>query len=200
MYSADEAQYSGCLRTLYFDRDFQDDQIDRIATTQAIRLNYFSPSLGMFKVGTSLWSSQKLSEDGDSHLIGSLNSESNSYTKLGQLYIDAQLNENTKVRLGRWVTGKALINDDDSRSTPPSTQAVMIESKLAGANVFVLYSDRASSKTEEEFEKYTDANGDDYAVALVGATTQLENGLSLSAEYGQAGNFSSKCISTLATP
>lgn len=174
------------LRTFYFDRDFRDGNIDRTSLTQAVRVDGRFKASERVTFGASVFANIKLDGSGNDQLIGTLTNESEGYAKLGQAYADFGLGESTSLRLGRWVTSKAVFNDQDNRATPSSTQAIKLESTAGGVNWFGLYSDRASAKTEGDFDKYTDINGDDYGVFIVGAKGSLSNGLSLNAEYGSA--------------
>ncbi len=188
-YAAEESQLTGELRTFYFNRDFAGGGTERVSLTQAVILDYVSPSVGMFTFGASFHGNLKLDGHGDEQSIGTLDEDGDGYAKIGQLYADAQLAENTKLRIGRWVTDTKLLNDNDSRATPPSTQAIKLESSFSDVNVYGMYSDRANGKTGTSFTEYTDANGDDYGILILGVNTALENGLNLAFEYGDADDF-----------
>ena len=178
------------LRTFYFNRDFSEGTNDqREALTQALRIDYVGQATDSLVFGASLFANLKLDGNGDDQLTGLLNSESNSYAKLGQIYADYSFTDTLSVRVGRWVMGTALLNDSDSRATPSSTQAIQLTNKYDNGQVYVLYSDRASSKTGSAFKRYTDGNGDDYGVAIIGGDIVLDNGLSLAAAYGNADGF-----------
>ncbi len=115
--------------------------------------------------------------------------DGDSYAKLGQIYADYSFNDSISIRVGRWVIGSVLLSDSDSRATPSSTQAIQLTNQFDKGQFYALYSDRASSKTDTSFTKYTDANGDDYGIVIVGGDIVLENGLSLAAAYGDADNY-----------
>ena len=188
--AAPEAELDTSLRTFYFDRDFQDGATDRTSLTQALRLDGKVHASDSITFGASVFANMKLDGKGNDQFIGTLTDESEGYAKLGQLYADIDLGEVASVRVGRWVTSKALFNDQDNRATPSSSQAIKIEGTTGGVNWFGLYSDRASAKTESDFDKYTDINGDDYGVYVVGAKGSLDNGLNLAVEYGNADDVS----------
>lgn len=188
-YAATDAQVEGSLRTFYFDRDFQSSKTDRTSLTQALRLDATVKATDTITLGASAFANLKLDGQGDDQSIGTLTDGSDGYAKLGQLYADVALGENASLRLGRWVTSTALLNDNDNRATPPSTEAIKLEGTVGGATLFGMYSSRASSKTESDFEKYIDANGESYGVYVVGAKGSV-NGLNLVGEYGYADDFS----------
>lgn len=191
--AADEGSFSASTRTLYFNRDFHDGATDRVSLTQALVLDYTSATFAdRISFGASFFGNLKLDARKDAAAIGSLKADANgdteSYAKLGQAYIDVALTENTSLRAGRMVLGTPLLNDNDSRATPSSTQAVMLQGKVGGADLYALYSDRASDKTESPFRKYS-ANGEDYSVVILGGGYSFENGLSVNAAYGLAEDY-----------
>ena len=177
------------LRTFYFNRD-KVSQKDSVALSQGLQLNYESGyAYDILGFDASLFSSQKLSGDRGEGGTGLLRNESGAqrgYAKIGQAFVKAKIGENVKLKAGRMVLDTPLLNDSDSRSTPSSTQAVMAEGEFNGLNVYAIWSDRASAKTDESFNQYTDSNGDDYEVNIVGASYTFANQLGLSVAYGQA--------------
>lgn len=178
------------LRTFYFNRDFSEGSApNRVALTQAIRVDYTNELTDRIAIGASLFANAKLDGHGDDQSTGLLTSNSNSYAKLGQIFADVKLAENASVRLGRWVVNTPLLNDSDSRATPSSTQAVKLSGNVADVDLYALYSDRASAKADASFEKYgTDSDG----LVLIGGGTKLDNGISLHAAYGESDNFLSQ--------
>ncbi len=189
-FAADEAELNVSTRTLYFNRDFREGATDRISLSQALRIDYVSPTFAdRVKVGASLFGNLKLDERKAGESTGALrnkNGEGESYGKLGQLYVDVALTENASLRAGRMVLGTPLLNDSDSRATPSSTQAVVLQGSVGGADLYGIYSDRASAKTDSSFDKYP---GD---ITLVGGSYGFDNGLSLNAAYGVAEDYLSQ--------
>jgi imipenem/basic amino acid-specific outer membrane pore len=177
------------LRTYYFNRD-KIGQKDSVALSQGLQLNYKSGyAYDVLGFDASLFSSQKLAGDRGEGGTGLLRNESGAqrgYAKIGQAFIKAKLGENVKLKAGRMVLNTPLLNDSDSRSTPSSTQAVVAQGKFSGLDVYAIWSDRASAKTDESFNQYTDRNGDDYEVKVLGANYTFANKLGLSIAYGQA--------------
>ena len=140
----------------------------------------------------SLFTSQKLSGDdgegGTSLLRTKSDGSQGSYTKIGQAYLKLKLGENAGIKAGRMVLDTPLFNDSDSRATPSSTQAIMAHADISGAKVYGIWSDKASDKTDEDFENYTDNQGNDYEVIVVGGGYDFDNGLSVKLAYGEADN------------
>lgn len=184
------------LRTFYFNRDFAEGtNPNRVALTQAVRVDYTNDLTDRIAVGASLFANIKLDGRGDDQSSGLLDSKSESYAKLGQLYADVKLSENANVRLGRWVVDTPLLNDSDSRGTPSSTQAIQLNAKAGNVDVYGLYSDRASSKTDSSFDKYGE---DSDGLFVIGAGTKLDNGISLHAAYGDSDDFLSQAYFNVA--
>jgi len=178
------------LRTFYFNRDFSEGTNEsREALTQALRVDYVGQATDSLTLGASLFANVKLADDGDSANTGLLDENEDGYAKLGQIFADFSFTDTLSVKAGRWVVDTPLLNDSDSRATPSSTQAIKLSNSYESGKVYVLYSDRASGKTDSSFTKYRDGNGDSYGVALIGGDITLENGLTLTAAHGHADGF-----------
>jgi len=177
------------LRSYYFNRD-KIGQSDAKALSQGVRLNFESGYINnVIGFDASLFSSLKLNGEqghGGTGLLRSDGDSQKSYTKIGQAYIKAKLGENSELKAGRIVLNTPLLNDSDSRSTPSSTQAVVATTQIQGADLYAIWSDRGSSKTNQSFDKYTDSNGDDYDVKVIGGGYTFGNDLSVSVAHGQA--------------
>lgn len=178
------------LRTFYMNRNFSGDTDSREALTQALRFDLEKDLSRSFTIGASLFANAKIMDGTDAHLTGLLDSEDgDGYAKLGQIFAEYNYNDALFIKGGRWVMDTALLSDSDSRATPSSTQAIQVTGKYDMGQVYVIYSDRASSKTESEFTRYTDANGDKYGIVIVGGDVKFENGLSFAAAYGDADGY-----------
>lgn len=75
-------------------------------------LSITSFATDMITLGASAFANVKLDDSDDDQSIGTLTSVSNGYAKQGQIYVDVAFTEDTALRLGRWVTSKALLNDN----------------------------------------------------------------------------------------
>ena len=181
------------LRTFYMNRNFDGNTEDREALTQAFRLDHEARILDSITLGASLFANAKITENDDSKNTGLLDPETGEgYAKLGQIYGQYDFKDILSLRAGRWVMDTPLLNDSDSRGTPSSTQAVKLSGHYNVLNGYVIYSDRASGKTNEKFKKYTDANGDDYELVIAGGDMKLDNGLSFAAAYGDADGYATQ--------
>ncbi len=191
--AADEATFSASTRTFYFHRDPHDGAEDRVALTQALRLDFESAQLAdRFSFGASLFANMKLDGHGNDAGTGLLHVDSNgdteSYARIGQAYVNVALTENSQLRAGHMVLGTPILHDLDNRATPSSTQAIMLEANLGGADVYAVYSDRAAGRTGTSYNKYT-AMGEDYDVIVVGGGYSFDNGLGVHAAYGVADDY-----------
>ena len=177
------------LRSYYFNRD-KIGEADSVALSQALRLDFTSGyAYDIIGFDSSLFSAHKLSGDsgkGGTGLLEDDGSSQRGYAKIGQAYVKLKLGDKAKLKAGRMILNTPLLNDSDSRSTPSSTQAVMAEADLLGANVYAIWSDRSSSKTNESFDKYTDTAGNEYEVQVIGAGYTFENGLDINLAYAKA--------------
>ncbi|MBV0932074.1 OprD family outer membrane porin [Marinobacterium weihaiense] len=192
-FAADEPSLNINLRTLYFDRDFRDGTEDRYAASQAVHVNYVSPYYnGLIGFDASVYGALKLDGGKEDEFIGMLHNDdgnTDSYAKLGQAYLKLKLGENTELRAGRMVLNTALLWDDDSRSTPSSTQAVKLDTQLGGADLYAIYSDRAVNMADTTFNRYEAANGEDYELYIVGGSYGFANGLNVQLAHGVADEY-----------
>ncbi len=197
-FAANEPSLNINLRTLYFNRDFRDgtdaraEGEDRVAASQAVRVDYASPFYNdIVGFDASIFGALKLDGRGGDENIGMLKADgtdTDSYAKLGQAFVKLKLGENTELRAGRMVLATPLLQDDDARSTPSSTQAIKLDTNIAGADLYAIYSDRAVGLSGTKFQKY-EANGEDYDLYLVGGGYTFANGLSVHAAHGVADDY-----------
>ncbi|ANG63911.1 hypothetical protein A8C75_16450 [Marinobacterium aestuarii] len=181
------------FRTFYFNRDKDSGNADSEALGQALRLDYQSGyANGLIGFDASLFSVAKLAGDrgegGTGVLQTNADGSQSGYTKLGQALVKLKLGENAELRAGRMVLGTPLFNDSDSRATPSATQAVMATGNFNGVDLYGIWSDKGTSKTEDDFESYTDNTGNDYEVAVIGGGYSFDNGLAVQLAYGEADN------------
>ncbi|MBA4502737.1 OprD family outer membrane porin [Marinobacterium marinum] len=191
-FAADEPSLNINLRTLYFNRDFHNGAEDRVAASQAIRVDYVSPYYNnLIGFDASVFGALKLDGRKADEQIGMLKadgSHTDSYAKLGQAFVKVKLGDSAMLRAGRMVLATPLLQDDDSRSTPSSTQAVKLDANLGGADLYALYSDRAVSMSGTKFNKYS-ANGEDYDLYLLGGGYTFANGMSVHLAHGVADDY-----------
>ncbi|GGO81660.1 pyroglutatmate porin [Marinobacterium nitratireducens] len=191
---ADDAhRLTAKFRTFYFNRDKDQGLNDSEALSQALRLDYVSGYAGgLLGFDASLFTVGKLAGDRGEGGTGILQDEGDGsqggYTKFGQAYAKLRLGQAAELRGGRMVLDTPLFNDSDSRSTPSATQAAMLAGSWDALELYGIWSDKASAKTEDDFESYTDNRGNDYEVGVIGGGYRFGNGLSLAAAYGEADN------------
>ncbi|SMR69158.1 OprD family outer membrane porin [Marinobacterium sediminicola] len=191
-FAADEPSLNINLRTLYFNRDIHGDE-NQIAASQAVRVDYVSPFYNnLIGFDASVFGALKLDgrdNDQGSRVLKNDGNDTDSYAKLGQAYLKLKLGENSELRAGRMVLGTPLLQDDDARSTPSSTQAITLDTNIAGADLYAIYSDRAVDVNGTKFNEYKDVNGDDYDLYVIGGGYTFANGLSVHAAHGVADEF-----------
>ncbi|MEH6442805.1 MAG: OprD family outer membrane porin [Oceanospirillaceae bacterium] len=194
------------LRTFYFHRDRKPSgSDDSIALTQGLRLNfesgYFNNIIGfdasIFAVGAL---SAKDDEGGTSTLRTTSNGEQKGYAKFGQAYAKVKLGENSGLKIGRMTINTPLLDDSDSRVTPSSTQGVYAFTQYQNIDLYGIWTDRGSAKTSEQFNEYTDTNGDDYSVGIVGGGYKFNSGVKLDLAYGEADNVLSQTYVSASYP
>lgn len=194
------------LRTFYFNRNrIPSGSADSIALAQGLRLDfesgYFNNIIGfdasIFAAGAL---SAKDNEGGTSTLRTLNNGEQEGYAKFGQAYVKVKLGENSGLKVGRMTINTPLLDDSDSRTTPSSTQGVYAFTKYQNLDLYAIWTDRGSAKTNEQFEKYTDSTGDEYSVGIVGGSYGFNSGLNLSLAYGEADNVLSQTYASASYP
>ncbi|MDY6891078.1 MAG: OprD family outer membrane porin [Pseudomonadota bacterium] len=190
---ANEPSLNIDLRTFYFNRDFrQGSAEDSVAASQALRVDYASPYVnGLIGFDASLFGAVKLDGRGGDENSGVLKADGDDtegYATLGQAFLKLKLGEATELRAGRMVLATPLLYDDDARSTPSSTQAIKLDTRLGGVDLYAIYSDRAANMAETSFKKYQ-ANGEEYELYLLGGGYSFDNGLSLQAAHGVADDY-----------
>ena len=201
------------LRNFYFNRDFKnklDDDDDRLQSSreswvQGARLDlqsgYFANLIGF---DASLYGALKLVGDEEKYGSGALRNKTprdkngrsvakqESYDKIGQAYLKSQFGDegiNAHVKAGRMFLDTPLLNDSDSRTTPSSTQGIYGDINFYDVNVYGIFSDKASTKTESGFHSYKNDDGQTWNVGILGASIALDNGLTLQAATGKASNY-----------
>jgi len=194
------------LRTFYFNRDrVSGSRPDSVALSQGLRLDYQSGYVNdLIGFDASVFATGALSAEDNEGGTGTLrtlgNGEQQGYGKLGQAYIKLKLGENSGIHIGRQTINTPLLDDSDSRSTPSSTQAIYAFTQHDNLNLYAIWSDRASAKTDEKFRRYTDTNGDDYSIGIVGGSYAFDSGLNLDLAYGEADNILSQAYVSASYP
>ncbi|MCG8531423.1 MAG: OprD family porin, partial [Desulfovibrionales bacterium] len=123
---------------------------------------------------------------------GHLQARQTSYNKLGQVYLNSRLGGevlNASLRLGRMFINTPLLNDDDSRTTPSTTQGLFAEANYLNSSVYSVLSDRSSLKTQTGFHKYENSAGDSWKIYVLGGYLDLDNGLYFHIASGTAPDY-----------
>ncbi len=120
---ADETTDYGTMdahfRTVYFNRDKDDDNSDSVAGSQALMLKYKSAYLGdMLGIDASGYGNLKLygpdGKGGTGVLYDEESGSQSSYYKLGEINLKAKFDDTADARIGRMVIDTPLLNDSDS--------------------------------------------------------------------------------------
>lgn len=181
------------FRTFYFNRDKKENNPDSVALTQALMLRYHSPYVrDIVNLNASVFGNLELLGDNGEGGTGLLHDEDDgsqsSYGKLAEVYAKFNLPNYSSFDIGRLQIDTALLNDSDNRATPSTTQLAIVNIETAGPDIYALASDRGSAKSESDFGKYTDSNGDHYNIYVAGIDHEFKNSFYLHGAIGQADN------------
>jgi imipenem/basic amino acid-specific outer membrane pore len=179
------------FRTFYFNRDRSGP--DREAFTQGLMLRYHTPYVAdLFNVNASLFTNLKLvGEDGSGGtglLVDEGDGSQSSYAKMGEVYANINLPYESILSVGRLQLNTPLLNDSDSRGTPSSTDAAVFNFSHWDTNFYAVASTGGSARDEESFSRYTDVNGDNFQVYVIGADKYFDNDAHLRGALGYAEN------------
>jgi hypothetical protein len=179
------------FRTFYFNRDKKQNNPDSVALSQALMLRYHSPYAdNVVNFNASVFGNLELQAETGEGGTGLLHDEDDgdqsSYSKLAEIYARFNLPNTSSFDIGRLQIDTPLLNDSDNRATPSTTQLAILDIDTTGPDFYVLASDRGSAKTEPDFGKYTDSNGDNYNVYVAGIDHEFNNSLYLHGAIGQA--------------
>ena len=171
--SGDKGSLRAEFRSFYFNRDKDQDNPDSIALTQALMLRYKSPYVSdIVNINASLFGNLKLhgetGQGGTGLLRDNEDGSQSSYGKLSEIFASFKLPSDGLFDIGRLQLYTPLLNDSDNRATPSTTQAGILSIETRGPDFYLLASDRGSAKTESDFDKYTDANGNHFNIYVAG--------------------------------
>ena len=180
------------FRTFYFNRDKEPDP-DSEAFTQGLMLRYSSPYYrDVTGLNASWFGNLKLvGEDGKGG-TGLLHDQEDgsqeSYRKLAEIFVKFKLPYAGGLDIGRIELDTPLLNNPDFRATPSTTQAGVLRLGTEKTGFYGLVSDKGSAQTDTDFGSYTDSNGDNFNIYVVGIQHNADNLLTLHASVGQADN------------
>jgi hypothetical protein len=156
-------------------------------------LRYHSPYVrDAFNINASVFGNLELQAETGEGGTGLLHDEDDgdqsSYSKIAEVYAKFNLPNTSSFDIGRLQVDTALLNDSDNRATPSTTQLAILDIETTGPDFYALVSDRGSAKSESDFGKYTDSNGDHYNIYVAGIDHEFNNSLYLHGAIGQAEN------------
>ncbi len=173
------------LRTYYFDRDkFDGTESQSFAAGGwvGLKTGYF---LNLFSLGVTGYTSQHLAgaDDKDGALL--LKPGQESYTVLGEAYIDMRIAEDLNIVVGRTEFDSPFINRNDSRMTPNTFEAVFLRGKvdLGGSAGLIKYG-------AGYFNKIKERNSDEFVPMSEDAGASVERGVYALGGLYQNGDFS----------
>lgn len=180
------------VRSFYFNRE-REDLPSSIALTQALMLRYDSPYFGdVIGFNASGFANLKLAAEngeGETDLLQDKpDGNQDSYAKLAEIFVKFKLPYASNLDIGRMELRTPLLNDPDFRATPTTSQASIFSIQKGGLRAYAAVSDKGVAYTETEFSNYTDANGDQFNIYVLGADFVRDANLNLSAAVGQADN------------
>jgi hypothetical protein len=162
------------LRTYLLDRD----KFDGSESTSMAIGGYIGARTGWFRdrfaIGATAYTSQKLYGPEDKDGAGLLQSGQNSYSVLGEAYLEYRFNDTVFFDIGRKAFNSPYINKNDTRMTPNTFELAMVQGVIgdpgeSGQWRFGLgYVDEIKTKTSEIFVSMSDA---------AGAPGDLDNGV-----------------------
>jgi len=153
------------IRNYYFDRHKFDGSVSQAFTIGGwvgLKTGYF---LDHISFGVTGYTSQKLVGDQDRDGTSLLKPGQIPYTVLGEAYADLRIIEDLNLYVGRKVYDTPFINGDDTRMTPNTFEAIVLQGKMSlGANGAALkfgagYFDRIKERNSDRFVSMSDAAG-----------------------------------------
>lgn len=181
----EETQFKINFRSMFFDRnkyDGSESEAFALGGWAGFKTGYFFEHLA---IGVTGYTSQRLhgDEDKDGTLI--LASGQEGYTVLGELYADIRFTENLNLYVGRKEFDTPFINRNDSRMTPNTFEAIVLQGKAklgddgATLNYGVGY-----------FDAIKDRNSDEFVSMSIDAGSEAERGVYAAGALYKKGDFS----------
>jgi hypothetical protein len=157
-------------RTFYLDRDKYDDSQSSawaLGGSAGFKTGYFRER---FALGATGYTSQRLygPDDKDGTLL--LKPGQEGYTVLGEVYGEFLLNQDTRLKLGRFGLDTPYVNRNDARMTPNTFQALTVQGLYGGDDgapewrVGAGYFDKIKERNADEFVSMAQDAGAPYWV------------------------------------
>jgi hypothetical protein len=184
-HAIEETQFKFNLRSMYFDRDKYDgseSEAFALGGWAGMKTGYFFEHLA---IGVTGYTSQKLhgDEDKDGTLI--LGPGQSSYEVLGELYADIRFTDSLNLYVGRKEYDTPFINRNDSRMTPNTFEAIVLQGKTDIGSEGATLNYGAGY-----FDAIKDRNSDEFVSMSVDAGTEAERGVYAAGALYKQGDFS----------
>ncbi len=180
----EETQFKFNIRSIYLNRDKYDDSESEafaLGGWAGMKTGYF---LEHFAIGVTGYTSQKLLGDADEDGTLLLAPGQEGYTVLGELYADVLLMEGLNLYAGRKEYDTPFINRNDTRMTPNTFEAIVIQGKTDVGNGGTL------NYGVGYFDAIKDRNSDDFVSMSVDAGSEVERGVYTAGALYKNGDFS----------
>ncbi len=169
----DKDKLSIKLRTIYFDREFENSAADDTTLAQGVEVNYESGVIAnALKLGISGYSVQNITSSGSSgNNILPIDTSNNdgqvddNIGLIGQLYVDFQLGKGGSFKLGRQKYKSLLLKSSGSRAVPNTFLGGSIKKKFSDLTLSGFYFTEWSRRFDDGFEDFTistDIDGDGF--------------------------------------
>ncbi|NMP79129.1 OprD family porin [Pseudoalteromonas arctica] len=188
------------LRSIYFDRDYDNDASDDSTFAQGIELNYTSGYINdLVSVGVSTYTVMDINSTGSAagNILPAGNESGgvdDSFSKFGQYFLDFKLGNNGHVKVGGQKTKSMLLKSSGSRAIPNTFRGVFGDYKIGNTKLYGYVYDKWSRRHDDRWEDFSTDQSATGAISViwgVGATHKKDN-LILEAEYLNSHNYLSK--------
>lgn len=187
----DKDKLSIKLRTIYFDREFENSAADDTTFAQGLEVNYETGVIAKaFTLGVSGYSVQNIDSSGSAGNnilpIDTGNTDGqvdDNIALIGQLFIDVKLGDSGNIKLGRQKHKSLLLSSSGSRAVPNTFLGASSRYQFSGVTLSSFYFTQWSRRYDDGFEDFTistDVDGD-------GENDQIDSVWGLGASYKKGG-------------
>ena len=186
------------IRTYYFDRekfDGSESQAFTIGGWVGLKTGYF---LDHISLGVTGYTSQKLVGDKDKDGTSLLKPGQESYTVLGEAYVDLRIIKDLNVYVGRKEYNTPFINGDDTRMTPNTFEAIALQGRIEWGKGSTDPSKDGVEQAESGsvlkygagyFERIKTRNSDEFVSMAEAAGADVNRGVYTAGALYEKGNF-----------
>lgn len=188
------------LRSIYFDRDYDNDASDDSTFAQGIELNYQSGYFNdLISMGVSTYTVLNYNSTGSAqnNILPAGDEKGgvdDSFSKFGQYFIDVKLGDNGHVKIGGQKTKSMLLKSSGSRAIPNTFRGVFGDYKFGNTKVYGYAYDKWSRRHDDKWEDFSTDQSDNGAISViwgVGASYK-KDALKIDAEYLNSHDYLSK--------